>query len=99
MSRAEGVVSRVGRRGWNSRNEPTSSDDIATVPIVRFRAANGIEYEFDAGDAPQKLGAPVVVAYDPDLPSTAYLVERTKKLGCAVLFAAAGLFLIVRALI
>lgn len=93
-SRAEGVVSRVGRRHWHSRNEPTSDDRLTTVAVVRFRAANGVEYEFDGRDAPKQAGAQVEVAYDPASPSTAHAVARTRRYGCIVMMVIAGLALI-----
>jgi hypothetical protein len=89
------VVSRIGRRGWYSRNEPTGDDDnVSTVPVVRFRAANGVEYEFDADDAPSRVGAAVPVAYDPALPSTARIEVQRRKLGCVMFALVVGLMLI-----
>ncbi|HYI09696.1 MAG TPA: DUF3592 domain-containing protein [Thermoanaerobaculia bacterium] len=93
-AKAEGFVSRIGRRGHLSRNAPTSSDSFYTVPIVRFRAADGVEYEIDAADAPKTVGAPLQVAYDPNLPSGARPVPRTRKIGCSVVLLAIGIFLV-----
>lgn len=94
-AKAEGVVSRIGQRGWYSRNEPTGDEDnVSSVPVVRFKAANGVEYEFDAGDAPSHVGSVVQVAYDPALPSTARVESQRRKLGCVVFVLAGGLSLI-----
>lgn len=89
------MVSRIGQRGWHSRNEPTGDEEhVSTVPVVRFKAANGVEYEFDAGDAPSRVGAVVQVAYDPALPSTARVESQRRKLGCVVFVLVVGLALI-----
>lgn len=94
-AKTDGVVSRTARRGAElSRNEPTDDDAIALVPIVRFTAANGVEYEFDAPGAPRDANARVQVAYDPALPSSARMVERQGKPGCTVLLLIAGVCLI-----
>ena len=97
-AKAEGVVTRIGRRGHLSRNEPTSSDRYRTVPVIRFRAANGVEYEFDAPRAPKSAGTKVQVAYDPGMPSTAELVVTARQVGCAALMGAIGIALILFAL-
>jgi len=93
-ARAEGEVARIGRRGYHSRNEPTSSVRFVTVPVVRFRAANGAEYEFDAPGVPKKVGEKVQVAYDAKLPSTAQVVGAARQVGCAVVLGAIGIVLI-----
>ena len=92
------MVSRVGQRDHLSRNKPTDSDSITTVPVVRFKAANGVEYEFDAPGAPLKVGTPVAVAYDPALPSSARTLVRTRRIGCAAILLIAALVLAARAL-
>jgi len=93
---ADGVVSRVATRGHLSRNAPTSEDDYRTsrMPIVRFRANDGVEYEIDARDA-GKPGSPVRVAYDPAAPSSAQPVESVRRLGCSVVLLVIGVFLVV----
>lgn len=91
---AQGVVSRVGRRHWLSRNEPTSSDRVQTVAVVRFRAANKVEYEFDSPDAPSVAGAAVQVAYDASSPSTARVIQRRPRYGCAIILLGLGLAMI-----
>ncbi len=93
-TKAEGVISRIARRGHLSRNEPTTSDEFFLVPIVRFRAVNGVEYEIDAPGGAGKVGAPIQVAYDPALPSDGRVVPRTRKLGCVVVILAIGIALL-----
>lgn len=97
--KAQGVVSRLSTRGHLSRNEPTDSDNISEVPIVRFRAANGVEYEIDAPDAPRKVGTPVEVAYEPASPSSGRAVERVPKIGCAVVVLVIGIALVIAGLL
>lgn len=97
-TKAEGVVSRIAQRGHLSRNEPTSGDEgmaLPDVPIVRFKAADGVEYEVDAPDAPAKVGTIVAIAYDPALPSDARAIQRTPRIGCAVMLLAVGVVLLV----
>lgn len=85
---------RIGRRGYHSRNEPTSSSRFVTVPVVRFRAANGAEYEFDAPGVPKKVGEKVQIGYDAKLPSTAQVVGAARQAGCAMVLGAIGLALV-----
>jgi hypothetical protein len=94
-TKADGVVSRISLRGHHSRNPPGFDDHGWSVPVVRFRAANGVEYEVDASDSHHKEGTPLEVAYDPALPSGGRVVARTKKIGCAGVLLAIGVFLIV----
>ncbi|HEY5611771.1 MAG TPA: DUF3592 domain-containing protein [Thermoanaerobaculia bacterium] len=94
-AKAEGVVSRIGTRGYHSRNKPTESDTVHAMPIVRFRAANGVEYEVDAPSAPHEVGTPQQVAYDPASPTDARVVARPRKHGCAVVLLAAGIALLI----
>ena len=83
-ARAIGVVSRISARrtGGLSEDAGGGSADPAQIatPVVRFRAANGVEYEIDAVEAPQEVGAVVEVAYDPALPSGGRAVGRTIKI-------------------
>ena len=93
-TKADGVVSRIATRNHLSRNPLTSDEEkVYAVPVVRFRAANGVEYEVDASDSHHKEGTPLQVAYDPALPSDGRVVARTKKIGCAVILLAIGVFL------
>lgn len=94
-AKAQGVVSRVGRRHWLSRNEPGTGDRVDRVAVVRFRAANGVEYEVDSPDAPSEPGAAVQVAYDAASPSTAVVVHRRQNYGCAVILVVVGVGMIV----
>jgi hypothetical protein len=96
--RAEGVVSRLAERRRTGLSEDASGmpadPAAALVPVVRFRAANGIEYEIDAPDAPAQIGAAVQVAYEAAEPSGARAVERPLKIGCVVFLLVAGLLLV-----
>ena len=92
--KADGVVSRLARRRHLSRNEPTTSDNLSMVPIVRFRAADGVEYEIDAPDAPRTIGAAVPVGYELASPSSARPLQRTRRLGCAAFLLVVGIALI-----
>jgi hypothetical protein len=94
-AKAQGVVSRIGRRYWLSRNQPSTGDRVDRVPVVKFRAANGVEYEFDAHDAPSTQGAAVHVAYDASSPSTAVVLNRRPKYGCAGVLMVLGAGMIV----
>ena len=100
--RASGVVSRLGERRGAGLSEDAAgmSTDATfhTVPVVLFRAANGIEYEIDAPDAPPTIGSVVEVAYEPAQPSGARAIHRTPKVGCAVILFVIGLTLIVIAI-
>ena len=90
-ARTTGVISRIGRRGYHSRNPPTSSDKVHTVAVVRFKAHDGVEYEIDAPGAPKTPGLSVEVAYDPEMPSTARLVAQRGHAGCTIVFLLAAL--------
>lgn len=98
-ARADGVVSRLGLRGHYSRNPPTDEDRNWYIPVVRFRAADGAEYEFDAEGTRAKVGARVRVAYEPALPSNARALERPGRMGCAAILLAAGLALLITGLV
>jgi hypothetical protein len=93
-TRTEGTVVRVGLRDHLSRNEPVSDEKGRVSPVIRFRAANSVEYEFDAPDAPTEIGSVVQIAYEPALPSNARAVARTPKIGCAIVFLAGALVLL-----
>jgi len=93
-AKADGVVARIGQREWLSRNKPASDDRVLAVPVVRFRAKNGGEYEFDAPDAPGEVGAAVEVAYDPEVPSTARTVVMLRRGGCVAVMFVAGVVLV-----
>lgn len=97
-ARAEGVVSRISERGHATKNE-RSEEEKFEVPIVRFRAADGAEYEFDAPHLPRTLGMAVEVAYDPVLPSNARPLQRQRRSGCAIFLAALALILIANGMI
>ncbi len=96
------MVSRFAERyrpGLSEGADGTSNDPGAvSVAVVRFRAANGIEYEIDSPEGPMELGAVVSVAYDPALPSDGRAVDRTPKIAFAVLLLALGAILIAVAL-
>jgi hypothetical protein len=94
-TKVEGAVSRLGTRDHLSRNKPTDDDNISIVPVVRFRAANNVDYEIDCRDAPRTIGAPVAVAYDPALPSSARAVARVPRIGCAAIALLIGVALAV----
>jgi hypothetical protein len=96
--KADGVVSRLGERrsaGLSENADGTSSDPAFTlVPVVRFRADNGFEYEIDAPEAPSTIGSVVEVAYAPSEPSGARAVARKPKVGCTVFLFVFGLALV-----
>jgi hypothetical protein len=89
---ADGVVSRIADLLNTSRNPPRSGSGLRTLkaPVVRFRAHDGVEYEFDAIGAHLNEGAAVRVAYPSELPSDARLVDRPGKYGCAALLLVAA---------
>jgi hypothetical protein len=97
--KADGVVSRLAERRGTGLSEDAAGmptdPNVSLVPVVRFRAANGIEYEIDAPEAPATIGSVVQVAYDPALPSGARAIDRTPKVGCAVVLFVAGVALVV----
>lgn len=96
--RAEGVVSRLAERRGQGLSEDgagmATGTHMHTVPVVRFRAASGIEYEIDAPEAPMTIGSAVEVAYETEQPSGARAVARTPKVGCALFLIAVGTVLI-----
>lgn len=96
--KADGVVSRLAERRGMGLSEDSagmpSGENAVRVPVVRFRAANGIEYEIDAPDAPTEIGSVVQVAYEPAQPSGARAVSRTPKIGCAVVLVIIGVALV-----
>ena len=96
--RADGVVSRLAQRRGQGLSENAMGHSTGTryitIPVARFRATNGIEYEIDAPEAPMTVGAPVQVAYDPALPSGGRVVDRTPKIGCAVVLLVLGVILV-----
>jgi hypothetical protein len=97
-TRAEGVVSRLVERRGHGLSEDAAgmpTDAAATtVPVVRFRTADGLEYEIDAPDAPTEIGSRVEIAFEPGQPSAARAVERPPKIGCAVVLLAVGIVLL-----
>lgn len=85
---AEGTV-RISER-HPSRNK-VSFEDSDPVPVVRFRAQDGVEYEFDATYARLNAGDRVRVAYSPTLHSDARLLsDRRSGHGCSIAIAAAA---------
>ena len=97
-TRAIGTVTRLSRRYIRAADGPGDEESVSKVPIVKFRAANGGEYEVDAPDAPATIGAEVEVAYDPALPSDGRGVVRVKKVGCSVMLIVIAAALVVVAL-
>ncbi len=98
-TKAEGVVSRLVQRRVNGGLSEdamgnSTSPTKATIPVVRFRALNGVEYEIDAPEVPHQVGAVVAIAYDPALPSGGRAVVRVPKIGCAVPLLIAGAILV-----
>lgn len=95
-AKTTGVISRVGVRNHLSRNKPTGTEDgVSAVAVVKFKAANGVEYEFDAPRIQPKPGTEIAVAYDPAVPSTARVLDRPRNAGCASIFAVAGIALLI----
>ena len=79
-TRVDGTVSRIAKRRRYGLSEDAGGIDTGNVdrlvPIVRFRAANNVEYEIEAPEAPMEVGAIVAVAYDPAQPSGGRGVAR-----------------------
>lgn len=96
--KADGVVSRLAERRGAGLSEDAvgtpSAPSVFLMPVVRFRAANGIDYEIDAPDAPKEIGCVVKVAYEPAQPSGARAVSRPPKIGCAVVLFVVGVMLV-----
>src|SRR5688572_2636419 len=97
-ARVKGVVSRLAERRGQGLSEdasgmPTDAAGVVTR-VVRFRAANKIEYEIDAPEAPRELGTEVEVAYDPALPSGGRGVERVPKILIPVVLLVLGAILV-----
>lgn len=98
-TKVDGVVSRMAERRGQGLSEDAAGmptgPNVFTVPVVRFRAANGIEYEIDGPEATREIGSVVQVAYAPALPSDARVVDRTPKVGCAIGIFVVGAILVV----
>ena len=88
-TRVTGVVSRLAQRRTNARSGPSQR----LVPMVRFRATNGVEYEVEADEIEREVGIPVEIAYDPALPSDGRAVKRVPKVGLPVLMILFGVVL------
>ena len=86
--RLKGMVSRIAERRAQGLSEDAAGFSTGThyraVPVVRFQAPNGVEYEIDADEAPNEIGAEVEVAYDPAQPSGARAVQRVPKIGLCI---------------
>lgn len=97
--KADGVVSRLAeRRSSGGLSEDaagvSTGTNVGMVPVARFRADDGIEYEIDAPEAPAEIGFVILVAYEPGRPSGARVVSRTPKIGCAVVLFVVGVMLV-----
>lgn len=99
--KTEGVVSRtVERKDYSGPSDSYGNISVAEVPIVRFRASNGHEYEIDAPSEVGGVGAKVPVAYNPDLPSDARaLAPNVYRGGCGYILLLIGLGLAVKAML
>ena len=94
-ARAEGLVYRFNEVKTYNHLSDFNQHGKTNVHIVKYRAANKIEYEIPA-NSPVKLGDTVEVAYNPDLPSDAKLVQEARfRMGCGFFILAAGIGLIV----
>lgn len=100
-AKAEGVVSRISqRKDYSGPSDSYDNISVDPVPIVRFRAADGLEYEFDGPNKIGEVGTPVPVAYNRELPSDARAVATTGyRGGCGFILLAIGLALAVKAVI
>ena len=96
-TRVDGMVSRIAKRRRYGLSEDAGGIDTGNVdrlvPIVRFRAANNVEYEIEAPEAPMEVGAIVAVAYDPAQPSGGRGVARAPKVLLPILMLAFGVVL------
>jgi hypothetical protein len=94
-ARAEGLVYRFNEVETYNHISDNFQHGKKKVHIVKYRAANKIEYEIQA-KSPTKLGSTVEVAYNPDLPSDAKLVQEAQyKMGCGFVLLAVGAGLII----
>lgn len=94
-ARAQGLAYRANEVETYNHMSDSFTHGTATVYHVKYRAANKIEYEIPAGSL-VKLGDTVEVAYNPDLPSDAKLVQEARSpFGCGLLIVAVGIGLIV----
>jgi len=94
-ARAQGLVYRFNEVETYNHLSDHNQHGTAIVHHVKYRAANKIEYEIPAGSR-VKLGDTVEVAYNPDLPSDAKLVQEAHfRMGCGFLILAAGIGMIV----
>lgn len=100
--RTEGVVSRlVDRKDHSGPRDSNDNIAIHEVPVVRFRAASGQEYEIDGPNGMKgEIGRKVPVAYNPDLPSDAcVLLPAAYRGGCGFILIAIGLALALKAIV
>jgi hypothetical protein len=92
--RTEGLAYRSNVVETYNHMTDGSQHGQAVVQVVKYRAANRIEYEIPGGTL-VKLGETVEVAYNPDLPSDAKLVQEARSpFGCGLLIVAVGIGLI-----
>ncbi|HET7705674.1 MAG TPA: DUF3592 domain-containing protein [Thermoanaerobaculia bacterium] len=93
-ARTQGVAYRENEVETYNHMSDSFAHGTATVYHVKYRAANNIEYEIPAGSL-VKLGETVEVAYNPDLPSDAKLVQEAKyRMGCGVVIILVGIGII-----
>lgn len=98
--KTEGVVSRLSeRKDYSGPSDSYDNIAVQSVPIVRFRAANGHEYEIDGPDGIGEIGTRVAVAYNPNLPSDARTLATGRyRGGCGFILIAIGLILAIKAM-
>lgn len=93
-SRAEGLVYRVNEVETYNHMSDNFAHGKATIHIVKYRAANRIEYEIPT-DLATTVGSTLEVAYNPDLPSDAKVVQEAKyKMGCGAFIVLVGIAII-----
>lgn len=93
-TRVQGVAYRFNEVETYNHMSDSFAHGKAIVYHVKYRAANKIEYEIPAGSL-VKLDETVEVAYNPDLPSDAKLVQEAKyKVGCGFVIIVVGIGLI-----
>lgn len=99
--KTEGVVSRIAeRKDYSGPRDSYDNISVIEVPIVRFRASNGHDYELDGPSGIGEVGAKVAVAYNPDLPSDARaLATNAYRGGCGFILIVIGLALAVKAMV